>query len=248
MIDNNIKQELVLNNKIQLFNYLIQLNNYKTYLEIGYFKGDTFKHIKCEKKVAVDPAPLNIVDGLIVDTSDNFFIHNREVFDIIHIDGLHQSEQIERDIENSLKVLSSTGIIILHDMLPYKEAQQYREQALAPANIWTGDGWKAFLKLRQSRSDLTMFTIPIDFGLGIIFPGYQDIYIPLEEINSYKSFLKHKREAMNIKNPMLLDLLRVRHEEFYLYILENNLAYDLADRKELLEILKLSSREDLLNL
>ena len=38
----------------QLINILIQENNYKTYLEIGVFKGETFKKINCDIKDSVD--------------------------------------------------------------------------------------------------------------------------------------------------------------------------------------------------
>ena len=38
-------------------------------------------------------------------SSDEFFLKNKDQFDIIFIDGLHVYEQVKRDIENSLIVL-----------------------------------------------------------------------------------------------------------------------------------------------
>ena len=49
------------------------------------------------------------------DTSDNFFLKNRESFDIIYVDGTHEALQVERDINNSWKFLNLNGIMICDD-------------------------------------------------------------------------------------------------------------------------------------
>ena len=38
-----------------LINYLIRVNGYKNYLEIGLFNGECFNKIICERKISVDP-------------------------------------------------------------------------------------------------------------------------------------------------------------------------------------------------
>ena len=53
-------------------------------------------------------------------TSDDFFRDNKEKFDLIFIDGLHETNQVDRDIENSLKFINKGGTILLHDCLPKK--------------------------------------------------------------------------------------------------------------------------------
>ena len=64
-------------------------------------------------------------------TSDEFFEQNTEVFDVIFIDGLHLSEQVYRDITNSLSCLSENGYIICHDMNPMEEIIQRYPQPIA---------------------------------------------------------------------------------------------------------------------
>ena len=44
--------------------------------------------------------------------SDDFFIKNKEDFDIIYVDGLHTYNQVKKDLINALKALKSDGIII----------------------------------------------------------------------------------------------------------------------------------------
>ena len=48
-------------------------------------------------------------------TSDDFFLKNRNTFDLIYIDGNHLFEFVKRDIFNSLRFISEDGIIVLDD-------------------------------------------------------------------------------------------------------------------------------------
>jgi predicted O-methyltransferase YrrM len=66
---------------------------------------------------------------------------NTGKFDIVFIDGLHISEQVVMDIQNSLDVLNPKGTIVMHDCLPINEAAQSRERL---GDHWNGDVWKAF--------------------------------------------------------------------------------------------------------
>ena len=54
------------------------------------------------KKIEVDPNS----GGTHKMTSDDFFRDNKEKFDLIFIDGLHETNQVDRDIENSLKFIN----------------------------------------------------------------------------------------------------------------------------------------------
>ena len=58
-------------------------------------------------------------------TSDDFFrsISTDRLFDCIFIDGDHSYEQVVKDIRNSKKHLSANGVIIMHDVICYAEAQ-----------------------------------------------------------------------------------------------------------------------------
>ncbi len=40
-----------------IINHFIEKNNYKKYLEIGYYKGWSFDKVICDEKTAVDPTP-----------------------------------------------------------------------------------------------------------------------------------------------------------------------------------------------
>jgi predicted O-methyltransferase YrrM len=49
--------------------------------------------------------------------SNDFFIKNKNMFDLIYIDGDHSSNQVSLDINNAWKFLNNKGILILDDYL-----------------------------------------------------------------------------------------------------------------------------------
>lgn len=131
-------------------------------------------------------------------TSDEYFANHTEKYDIIFIDGLHENEQVYRDIQNSLKVLNPNGSIIMHDCLPEKEEHQIVPRQ---SNYWNGDVWKAFVRVRNERTDVEMSVIDTDCGLGFI--QFKDLKIPAisgkVELD-WKNYEKHKESWMNIKS------------------------------------------------
>ena len=143
-----------------LINYLINKNNYLSYLEIGCDDDVLFKKIKIKSKIGVDP----VSGGTIRKTSNDFFKNNEKKFDIVFIDGLHHYKQVKQDILNSINFLNEDGIILLHDCMPDSMSKQavprYRMQ-------WNGDVWKAITYFRQEKF-LDTFTCEIDQGIGII--------------------------------------------------------------------------------
>ena len=65
----------------------------QSYLEIGCYKDENFREIKIAKKVGVDP----VSGGTIRDTSDNFFLKNKDFYDIILLMGciiIHKLKKI----------------------------------------------------------------------------------------------------------------------------------------------------------
>ena len=48
-------------------------------------------------------------------TSDEFFLNNKEKYDVIYIDGWHEAPQVYEDINNSWNCLNENGIIICDD-------------------------------------------------------------------------------------------------------------------------------------
>jgi hypothetical protein len=177
-----------------LIQHIINKYNYTSYLEIGCDKDQSFSKIKINKKIGVDP----ISGGTIRDTSDNFFINNKEKFDIIFIDGLHHYEQVIKDIYNSLDILNDNGHILIHDCLPRTIAHQaiprYR-------GSWNGDVWKSIVELR-TKVDLEVFTCEIDFGVGVIRKKINinplDIKINDFKKLKFKDYYHNNKEFMNV--------------------------------------------------
>ena len=173
---------------------IINKKNYKSYLEIGCFDNELFNHIKCNKKVGIDP----YTGGTIRKTSDKFFQDNNEKFDCIFIDGLHTYSQVKKDIDNSLKFLNPDGIILLHDCLP----NNYFEQAIPRSQyIWNGDVWKAIVECRTNK-DIDTYTCYADFGIGVILnrKNLNILNIKYDEFSKIKfnDYFNNYKEYMNI--------------------------------------------------
>jgi hypothetical protein len=181
-------------NRQDIIQKIIDIKKFKTYLEIGCDNDELFNFIKCEKKIGVDPEK----GGNIRSTSDNFFKKNNLFFDLIFIDGLHEFDQVCKDIENSLNFLSNNGVIILHDCLPNNVYQQIVPRC---KRTWNGDVWKAIVKYRTD-DNLDIYTCNADSGLGIIFKRKNKNKLE-KKINNYKNlkfrefFYDHKK-LMNL--------------------------------------------------
>ena len=158
--------------RTEIIQSLINKTQAKKYLEIGMGSGLNFSAIQCEYKICVDPTPTVPVTFTL--TSDNFFNQNNETFDVIFIDGLHWSEQLYKDIDNSLKILNDGGYIICHDINPHSEfIQRYPQPKLE--SEWTGDCWKTWVILKSERDNLEMSVVDTDYGCGIIRKGKQNL-------------------------------------------------------------------------
>lgn len=160
--------------RTDLLNFLIEKHGLKSYLEIGLQNAaQNFDKIKCEHKSSVDPNPNAKADFKL--TSDDFFYfgfyYNRNAqellgieYDIIFIDGLHTAEQVQKDFENALKILSPKGFIVLHDCNPLKEDHTIVPRPTERGH-WNGDVYKFAIQLGISR-DLYC-TVDIDNGCGV---------------------------------------------------------------------------------
>ena len=147
----------------EIINRFIMERNYWSFLEIGTKYGETFRQVAAEVKKSVDPDPGTA--ATFVMTSDTYFrIYKKDRYDIIFIDGLHESEQAYRDIRNAMKVLNMGGVIVVHDCKPENEEMQ---QPYHGQFLWTGDVWKAFVKAR-AELPYECYVIDTDFGCGII--------------------------------------------------------------------------------
>tara|TARA_B100000029_G_C17550692_1_gene950013 strand:- start:518 stop:1192 length:675 start_codon:yes stop_codon:yes gene_type:complete len=173
---------------------IIDRKKYKSYLEIGCFKNETFNKINVDKKIGVDPES----GGNIRSTSDDFFISNKNKFDIIFIDGLHIYEQVKKDISNSLEVLNENGILLLHDCLPEK----IRDQMVPRSHEkWNGDVWKAIVECRTLKN-IDTYTCLADQGIGVILKRENKKILNIKIKNfkklKFKDYYYNYKEYMNL--------------------------------------------------
>jgi hypothetical protein len=135
---------------------------YQSYLEIGCANDHNFNQISASIKVGVEPHPAH--GGTHRMTSDEFFETNQQKFDLIFIDGLHISEQVDKDIVNSVKWLSDNGTIVMHDCNPAVEEAQRQYVVISD---WNGDSWKSFVKVR-SLPNIDAAVGDFDHGCGVL--------------------------------------------------------------------------------
>lgn len=152
--------------RIELLQYLVDSNQYQTYLEIGCDKNQVFDKISVPIKEGVDPHR----GGTVRLTSDNFFKSDKRKWDLIFIDGLHEYDQVKRDVENSLERLTDHGTIVIHDMLPIRESQA---TSLPTEKYWLGDVWRLGFYL-TTLPNIKFNIFNFDFGCGIITKGTQE--------------------------------------------------------------------------
>lgn len=190
----------------ELMNYLIKKYNVINYLEIGVNDGLCIRQIIAEHKDGVDPHPGSEVGGAIVPeinypiSSDDFFklIHGHDIkYDMIFIDGLHHSDQVDKDIKNSLNHITDNGFIIIHDCNPLEYHMQLVPRV---TGLWNGDVWKSIVKLRCTEPNLEISVVDTDWGVGIIQRGYQDLYTaaPLDICLTWEYFDVHRVELNNL--------------------------------------------------
>ena len=155
-------------NRHSVINYVSSQDD--KYLEIGVETGYTFNNVQIHNKTGVDPSPQFESENLVLKTSDDYFLEKEndkanEKFDIVFIDGLHQCEQVAKDINNSLKCLNENGKILLDDIIPLNYDEQlkipikhrYENGILKTMVPWTGDVWKTMYHI------LSLYSQHIDF-------------------------------------------------------------------------------------
>ena len=181
-------------NRWDLINQVIDLKKFSSYLEIGCDNDHAFSQIKLKDKIGVDPNS----GGNFRGTSDEFFLKNKRKFDCIFIDGLHEYDQVNQDILNSLENLNENGMILLHDCLP----KSLNQQAVPRHQwIWNGDVWKCIVKFR-CREDLDIVTCKIDHGISIIrkIKNKKKLSLIIKDYKKlkFKNFYYNHKEYMRI--------------------------------------------------
>ena len=178
--------------RTDLLNFLAGKYNLQNYLELGVQVPElNFDKIKCKYKSGVDPD--HEAKATYQMTSDKFFktwIYD-ETFDLIFIDGLHTAEQVQKDFENALKVISPNGFIVLHDCNPEKE-----EHTIVPRPTerghWNGDVYRFACRICSGND---FCTVDIDNGCGV-FTG--DYLYKFYRAPSWQYFDTNRKELLNL--------------------------------------------------
>lgn len=191
-------------NRTDVLNHLAERYNLQRYLEIGVQDvRQNFENIVCTLKLGVDPNYSYVShegnDVVLMMTSDEFFENPPHSlafdwiseFDLIFIDGLHTAEQVRKDFENALKILSPNGFIVLHDCNPLKE-----EHTIVPrptvTGHWNGDVYKFATMLSGTPS---YRTVDVDNGCGV-FRNCTVIYN--NYIPTWQEFNANRKEHLNL--------------------------------------------------
>lgn len=180
---------------------IIKKKKYTSYLEIGCDDNSVFSKINIKNKVGVDPKK----GGNFRGTSDFFFKQNKKKFDCIFIDGLHEFNQVLKDVKNSIKILNNDGIILLHDTMP---RNKYHQAVPRCRPTWNGDVWKAVVYFR-SFSNLVVATLEIDQGITLIKKRrnlYKLNYKKKDCRNlKFKDYFYNYKTYLNLKNKKFIN-------------------------------------------
>lgn len=216
---------MVSNQKKEIINHLIKTNNFTKYLEIGVFiPADNFDLINVTTKHSVDPCVEFETDNVDYKyTSDDFFsyLENEKLelpsdykWDVIFIDGLHISTQVDTDFNNAFNHLSENGFILIHDANPptlWHAREDYLVDGIRTS--WNGTVWKAIYKLNALRSDLVVHTVggegadgwikgigDCDWGLAVIHRGEQECCEFNNPFYEYRKFEENRKSHLNTIN------------------------------------------------
>jgi len=150
-------------------NFLAWRFRHPSYLEVGVQSGLTLEHVRAKYRIGVEPTPDFSVAHLpentqiFVGNSDDFFSANKEKFDIIFVDGLHEANQAYRDLVNSLGALKRGGVVLLDDVWPLDEPSAQpslesfelaREKDGITHHFWYGDVYKVLGVVKKLHPEL----------------------------------------------------------------------------------------------
>lgn len=188
-----------------VLNHIAKQIGARRYLEIGVADGSCMRQIDVAEKWGVDPAPsvesVKSATVFVPHTSDEFFATVAEragKFDLVFIDGDHIAEQVLREVASAVKLLSTRGVIVLHDCNPHTEAMQ---EVPWRAGEWTGDVWKAVVRLR--RAGYTLRVINSDYGIGVLLPSSPTETPPVvpDENLTWAHLVEHRDVLLGLIEP-----------------------------------------------
>ena len=127
-----------------------------------------------------------------------FLKKNNTKFDIIFIDGLHEYDQVKKDINNSLLFLNDNGVIFLHDCMPMRFISQAVPRA---KGIWNGDVWKNIVESR-TKPEIDTYVVHADHGVGMILkkPNKKILKLSISNFKrlKFRNFFYNYKEYLNV--------------------------------------------------
>jgi len=213
--------EVIPKTKYDLINWFAKEYDFSSYLEIctlstgNYFdKVDSyfFKIKDCINYYVEDHDPyyskfgnavLKDHDFKILPFDDHLkkIIDKNQKYDVIFVDSFHTVEHTIRDLEAALSLLSSTGIIIVHDCFPDSEA------VIGPwkEDDWSGQTYEGYIRFLLKNSHFENFVINIDYGCGIIRPHNKstikrDFAVDVDKLSSWEYYWDHHNQLLNLKS------------------------------------------------
>lgn len=149
--------------------------NFARYLELGIYEGRTISRIASSCKsieVAVGVDTRSITETIfheepqhkvvILDkTSTNqFFLNNTRIFDVIFIDANHNYNNVLEDFKNSMKILETDGIVFMHDSYPPNI------ESTSPG--YCSDCYRAYYEILKMTDICECVNLPTWCGLNIV--------------------------------------------------------------------------------
>ena len=179
-----------------IINFFIEKYGYKTYLEIGYYKGWSFDRVKSKFKTAVDPNPCKFPEqearafsdkiyepeGVICKlTSDQFFRNLKDAAVFTALGRNKDKIEYKWDVifidglherEQALRDLKN-AFTHLNDngiiIMHDCNPPKYEHTTTGIDGCWTGDVYKAMLDVRNS-PEASAYVIDTDWGVGVVRP------------------------------------------------------------------------------
>ena len=189
----HLKYDFKILETCEIINYIKDILNL-SYLELGVKNNSNFNVIKCKEKFSVDINGKALFNG----TTDDFFLQNKNRYDIIFIDANHDYEYVLKDLNNSLEIANKW--IILHDMIP--PSIKYTNQNKC------SDSYKLLYRI-MNETDMKVYSLDNNFGLTFVkMPGKKISYNDDQRI-SYEKFVEYIQTKKLYSNYEIIDILNM---------------------------------------
>lgn len=156
-------------NRKHFITTLINLCNYKSYLELGVDDGRNIVYVATNTNVECVGVDVNQPTSYLgfrfkMGTTQQFFEQNSSMFDVVFIDACHNIDNVIEDLENSLKVLNKNGVILLHDTDPVDN------EFIDDGGVrYSANAYKIVDYISKNHTDLNAIVLPIDeTGITIV--------------------------------------------------------------------------------